>query len=273
LDRSGNRTFEDRCMTYQPNAATKWILRPRPNAAARFRLFCFPYAGGGSSAYRTWAAELPADVELCLVQMPGRESRWKDTPFLDMTDLVATAHDALREHLDRPYAFFGHSLGGLVSFELARALRASGAPGPAHLFVSAHRAPQLPNPHPEMRHLENGAFVDEIKRRYGGIPQAVLDTPDLLQLVLPCLRADFTVFETYQYVDGPRLDIPISAFGGTADDYVMPDALAGWESQTSQPFSLRLLPGDHFYLQNERAAVLTSIAAALTATAATGTFR
>lgn len=254
-------------MTYQPNAAPKWILKPRPNAAARYRLFCFPYAGGGSSAYRTWATELPADVELCLVQMPGRESRWKDTPFLDMAGLVATAHDALREHFDRPYMFFGHSLGGLVAFELARALRASGSRGPAHLFISAHRAPHLPNPHPEMRHLDDGPFVDEIKRRYGGIPQAVLDTPDLLQLVLPCLRADFTVFETYQYRDGQPLDIPISAFGGTTDGYVKQDALAEWAAQTSQPFSLRMLPGDHFYLQNERAAVYASIAAAAGASA------
>jgi medium-chain acyl-[acyl-carrier-protein] hydrolase len=260
-------------MTYQPHAAPKWILRPRPNAAARYRLFCFPYAGGGSSAYRTWAGELPTDVELCLVQMPGRESRWKDAPFLGMAELIATAHDALREHFDRPYMFFGHSLGGLVAFELSRALRASGTPGPAHLFISAHRAPQLPNPHPEMRHLEDGPFVDEIRRRYGGIPQAVLDTPDLLQLVLPCLRADFTVFETYQYVDGPSLDIPISAFGGTTDGYVKRDALAEWAAQTSRPFSLQMLPGDHFYLQNERARVHASIAAAVAADAAAGASR
>jgi medium-chain acyl-[acyl-carrier-protein] hydrolase len=260
-------------MTHQPTAASKWILRPRPNAAARFRLFCFPYAGGGSSAYRSWAAELPAEVELCLVQMPGRESRWKDTPFLNMTDLIGAVHDGLREHFDRPYAFFGHSLGGLVSFELARALRASGSRLPAHLFVSAHRAPQLPNPHPEMRHLDDDAFVDEIKRRYGGIPQAVLDTPDLLELVLPCLRADFTVFETYEYRDGAQLDIPISAFGGTSDGYVKREAIAEWASQTSQPFALRMLPGDHFYLQNERAAVLASIASAFSHAATVGASR
>lgn len=260
-------------MTYQPNVTAKWILKPRPNADARFKLFCFPYAGGGSSAYRTWTADLPADVELCLVQLPGRESRWKDAPFLGMADLIATAHDGLREHFDRPYAFFGHSLGGLVAFELARALRASGSRGPSHLFVSAHRAPQLPNPHPEMRHLDDGLFVDEIKRRYGGIPQAVLDTPDLLQLVLPCLRADFTVFETYQYLDGPRLEVPISAFGGTTDGYVKREALAEWAAQTSQPFSLRMLPGDHFYLQNDRAAVLASIASALSGRASAGALR
>jgi medium-chain acyl-[acyl-carrier-protein] hydrolase len=260
-------------MSYQPTAASKWILQPRPNAGARFRLFCFPYAGGGSSAYRAWAADLPADVELCLVQLPGRESRWKDAPFVGMPELIAAAHDGLREHFDRPYAFFGHSLGGLVSFELARALRASGSRLPIHLFVSAHRAPQLPNPHPEMRHLDDGAFVDEIKRRYGGIPQAVLDTPDLLELVLPCLRADFTVFETYEYRDGPRLDIPISAFGGTTDGYVTRDAIAEWEAQTSQPFALSMLTGDHFYLQNQRPAVLTSISSAIRDAAAIGTSR
>jgi medium-chain acyl-[acyl-carrier-protein] hydrolase len=180
-----------------------------------------------------------------------------------MEGLVAALHEGLLPYLDRPYAFFGHSLGALISFELARALRRSGSPGPVHLFASAHRAPQCPNPHPDMRHLEDGPFVDEIRRRYGGIPQAVLEHPELMALMLPCLRADFTVFETYRYADERPLECPISAFGGQADDYVRQDALEAWSTQTARGFSLRMLPGDHFFVQGARAQVLATVTAAL----------
>jgi surfactin synthase thioesterase subunit len=244
-------------------AEGSWVLRPRPNSAARVRLFAFPYAGGGGSAFRTWASDLPPDVELCAVQMPGRESRWKEPPYTRMDALVPALHDGLLPYLDRPYAFFGHSLGALTSFELARALRRSGRPGPVHLFASAHRAPQCPNPHPDMRHLEDGPFVDEIRRRYGGIPQAVLEHPELMALMLPCLRADFTVFETYSYGDDRPLECPISTFGGQADDYVRQDALEAWATQTTGGFSLRMLPGDHFFVQGSRASVVATVTAAL----------
>jgi medium-chain acyl-[acyl-carrier-protein] hydrolase len=202
-------------------------------------------------------------VELCAVQMPGRESRWKEPAFTRLGDLVAALHDGLLPHLDRPYAFFGHSLGALIAFELARALRRSGRPGPTHLFASAHRAPQCPNPHPDMRHLADGPFVDEIRRRYGGIPQAVLEHPELMALMLPCLRADFTVFETYRYADERPLECPISAFGGESDDYVRRDALEAWSTQTTGGFWLRMVPGDHFFVQGRRTEVLDAVAAAL----------
>jgi medium-chain acyl-[acyl-carrier-protein] hydrolase len=130
---------------------------------------------------------------------------------------------------------------------------------PAHLFVGAHRAPQLPNPHPEMRHLSDAEFVEETRRRYDGIPQAVLDNPELLELMLPCLRADFHAYETYAHVEGEPLTCPLSVFGGEQDTYVTAPELAGWREQTSGTFRLRMTSGNHFFLQTHRPTLLAGI--------------
>lgn len=240
-----------------------WILRPRPNDAARVRLFTFPYAGVGGSIFRSWAALLPPDVELCLVQLPGRDSRWKEPAFSQMTELLPALLGGMRRYLDRPFAFYGHSLGALISFELARALRHSGLAGPVHLFVAAHRAPQCPNPHPPLGHLADDPFVEQIGRRYGGIPQAVLENPELLALMLPCLRADLTLFESYQYTEQPPLSCPIAVFGGLSDSLVAREALKPWSAQTTGSSQVRTFSGGHFFLQDSRAAVLTSVVDAL----------
>ena len=124
------------------SAPDPWVARPRPNARARLRLFCFPFAGGGASTYRGWPAHLPADIEVAAVQLPGREERLRETAFHDATELCVKLVDVLAPYFDRPFAFFGHSMGALVAFELARVLRKSGGPSPAHLFVSARRGPR-----------------------------------------------------------------------------------------------------------------------------------
>jgi medium-chain acyl-[acyl-carrier-protein] hydrolase len=253
-------------MAYAPSVPqSPWILRPRVNPAARVRLFCIPYAGGGSAAFRPWAPEAPADVELCLVQLPGRESRWKERPLTRVDEVVAALAVAVRPLLDRPYALFGHSLGALISFELVRALRAQRAALPVHLFVSAHRAPSRPNPHTPIGHLADAPFVDEIGRRYGGIPQAVLDSPELLALMLPMLRADIRMFEAYVHRAEAPLACPISAFGGEQDTYVRGEELAEWALQTERAFRIRMLPGDHFFVQGQRTAIVTAIGADLVA--------
>lgn len=237
-----------------------WVLRPRPVARARYRLFCFPYAGVGPSAYRPWLDALPGDLEARLVQLPGREGRWREAPLTRIDEIAPAVAAALRPELDLPFAFYGHSLGALVAFEVARRLRALGAPAPAHLFVAAHRGPHLPNPHPEMRHLADDAFVTELRRRYDGIPQAVLDNPELLELMLPSLRADFHAYETYTYADAAPLACPISAFGGEQDGYVRPAEIAGWRDQTTARFRMRILPANHFFVQSERDRVIGAIA-------------
>jgi medium-chain acyl-[acyl-carrier-protein] hydrolase len=235
-----------------------WIVRPQPRADAALRLFCFPYAGVGVSVYRAWPANLPT-TDVVMMQPPGREGRWSERPFTRLEDMVAAATEAIRPHLTGRYAFYGHSLGALVSFEVARSLRREGAAGPVHLFASAHRSPQLPNPHPEMRTLPDAGFIEQICQRYGGIPQAVLDNPDLVELMLPCLRADFTVFETYTYADPTPLDCPITAFGGRSDRRVSEGEVAAWRAQTTAAFRYEMFDGDHFFLQNRRDLLLASI--------------
>jgi surfactin synthase thioesterase subunit len=240
-----------------------WVIRPRPSAAATTRVFCFAHAGGGASAYRLWANEAGGDVEVCGVQLPGREGRWREPRFRGVSDVVPAILRGLEPWLDRPYAMFGHSLGALLAFETTRALRAAGLRVPAHLFVSAHRAPHRANPHPPMRQLADQAFISEMCTRYGGVPKAVLDSPELLALMLPCLRDDFTMFETYAHDARPPLDCPITALGGHDDRFVTGEELAGWREHTTGDFVVRQLPGDHFYLQEGRGALLAMVTAAL----------
>lgn len=231
-----------------------WIASLRPKPAAALRLFCFPYAGGGASIFRGWAAALPPAVEVYPVQLPGRENRLRERPFTQISPLVEALADALRPYLDRPFAFWGHSMGALISLELARQLRREKGPDPVHLFVSAYSAPQIP-PDSAIHRLPEAAFVEEL-RRLKGTPEAVLQHAELMQLMLPLLRADFALVETYGYVHEDPLDCPISAFGGLEDDGVSYDDLMAWREQTRSAFKLRMFPGDHFFLHANRAQLL-----------------
>jgi medium-chain acyl-[acyl-carrier-protein] hydrolase len=238
---------------------SKWVLKPRPNPAATLRAFLFPYAGLGPSVFRSWVTEFPGNIEVCLMQPPGREGRWAEKPFVAVDALASAAAEALMPHLTIPFVCFGHSLGALVSFEAVRRLRRRGAPMPLHLFISAHRAPQLPNPHPSMRALDDAEFVEQICRHYGGIPQAVLDSPDLMELMLPCLRADLTAYETYEYTTDDPLVCPITAFGGREDRRVSEAEIRGWREQTRENFNLQMFDGGHFFLQTDRDGLLAAI--------------
>ena len=239
-------------------ATDSWVIRPRPNPKGGLRLFCFPYIGGGASIFREWPEGLPPEVELCAIQLPGREIRLKEPPFTRLSPLVQALARALRPYLEVPFAFLGHSMGGLISFELTRQLRRQNHPGPVHLFISGSRAPHIPNPHRPIHHLPESAFVAEL-RRYGGTPEAVLQHAELLQLFLPLLRADFSVYETYAYTAEQALDCPISVFGGLADRKVSYDDLAAWRDHTQSSFTLRIVPGDHFFLNSARDALLQAL--------------
>jgi surfactin synthase thioesterase subunit len=240
-------------------STTSWVLRPRPVEQARLRIFGFPYAGVGPSVFRPWLTELPPGVEMRLVQLPGREARWREPALMSIGEIAPAVTEALLPQLAEPFVFYGHSLGGLIAFEVTRLLRRRGGPMPRHMFIGAHRAPHLPNPHPPIRHLADAEFIDQIRRRYDGIPQAVLDNPELLELMLPCLRADFHAYETYDYVEDSPLPCPMSVFGGEKDTYVTATEVAGWREQTSAAFRLRMTNGNHFFLQTHRPAILAGI--------------
>ncbi|HEY9157248.1 thioesterase II family protein [Candidatus Binatus sp.] len=225
-----------------------WISHRKLGPKTRLRLFCFPYAGAGALIFRTWSDNLPADVEVCPLQLPGRGTRMTERPFTHLSPLVEALAQALAPLLDRPFAFFGHSLGALVSFELARRIRRQYGVHPVHLFVSAGRAPQIPHRGPFIHTLPDSEFLMEL-RRLNGTPSELLGHEELMEIMLPVLRADFAVYETYLYSTEPPLNCPISAFGGLQDNKVSDSDLEAWRAQTSVSFSLRMFPGDHFFLK------------------------
>lgn len=199
-----------------------------------------------------------------MVQLPGRESRLGEAPLASVASIVEHLMPALLSEPELPLAIFGHSLGGLVAFELAHGLRAVGRPEPLQLFLSATRPPQqrdngLPLLHP----LADDRLLAEIDRRYGGIPAALRDQRDLLELLLPMLRADVTALETYHRGERPLLDCPITAYAGTQDELSPPNVVAGWRVETTGPFALRELDGGHFFLKTHRAEVVDDIVATL----------
>lgn len=237
----------------------RWLAYWQPKPQAGLRLFCFPYSGAGASIFREWARLLPDEVEVCPVQLPGRESRLVERPFTHLPTLVQAAMQGLRPYLDRPFAFFGHSMGALLSFELARALWRETGLLPVHLFVSGHRAPHLPPDEPPAHDLPDEAFIARVNK-LKGTPTAVWNHPELRDLLLPILRADFALCETYQYHPARPLPCPITALGGLADNCLRREELEEWRQETAVSFQRRLLPGDHFYLHQERPLLLQVLA-------------
>lgn len=237
-----------------------WVMTFRPNPAARLRLYCFPYAGGGASAYNTWPARLPGDVEVRAIQYPGRETRWSEPVQTEADALVSGILDGLREQLaELEYAFFGHSMGAMVAYEAARRVRAAGFPEPRLLLLSGRRAPHFRSPPPAMRTLPDLEFLDHLAD-LNGTPPAVLENKQLMQLLLPILRADFTLDETYRHAPGVQLQLPFAIYGGT-DDRRLPEAdLRAWAGYTRGPSLVRMFPGDHFYLKDPDCGIFEELA-------------
>lgn len=223
-----------------------WLSRFSPRPSAPLRLFCFPHAGGAPAVFRPWAEALH-DVDLQVVQLPGRATRHRETPIASVSGIVDGLLPVLLAQLDRPYALFGHSMGSLIAYEVARAIAARGVTPPVHVFVSGRRAPHLRRDEPDIHRLPDATFVDEINRRYGGIPAELLNHPDVMALLLPTLRADMTAIETYALQPGAPLECAISAFGGLDDRHTTMTELMGWQVHTRLPVVVRQFTGDHFY--------------------------
>ncbi|HEX8619807.1 MAG TPA: alpha/beta fold hydrolase [Thermoanaerobaculia bacterium] len=236
----------------------KWLAPSLLQTPARMRLFCLPYAGGGASAYRTWPAAMPAHVQVCPVQLPGRENRLPEVPYRSTATLVPALTEALRPFLDRPYAFFGHSMGGLLAYETARELRRRGAPMPHYLFISSHRAPQLPDRGTQMHRLSRPEFLKSL-RELQGTPEEVLANEEMMTILEPVLRADFELCETYRHIPEEPLDVPMSIFGGTGDRDIPEEDLQAWQAETRAPSRVQMFPGHHLYLRDERLALIRAI--------------
>ncbi len=239
------------------NATNTWFARIRPNPNARLRLFCVPYGGGTAQVYLRWPDGLPADTEVWSVNLPGRGRRMMEPPLRSISSIVQPMVQALMPLLDKPFAFFGHSMGSLVSFEVVRQLRRLGKPLPSYLFASGCFAPHIPDPHP-IHHLPDAEFIKEL-RELNGMPTEVLANDELMELVLPSLRADFTATETYTCNEESPFPFPMSVFGAVQDPLTTPELLEAWRQYTSGRFSLRMLPGDHFFLISHEKLLLSMI--------------
>jgi medium-chain acyl-[acyl-carrier-protein] hydrolase len=240
-------------------SAGDWFFAPDSSRPVRLRLICFPPAGQGPVVFKSWASELPSGVGVCAVHLPGRTSRFREPAMTSMPKLVHAITDAISPLTNIPFVFFGHSMGAVLASEVTRRLIELSLPAPRHLIVSGRRPPPIPDRNPAIGHLPDSAFVDEIGRRYDGIPPEILDNPDVLELLLPTLRADIIALESYQ--PGPRrpLTIPVSAFGGSSDPMTPQADIEAWESETQADFDVRIFPGGHFYLDAQRKAVVDEI--------------
>lgn len=247
---------------------TPWLIYSQPNGlptntppanpTAKFRLFCFPYSGAGGSIFRTWAAPLAPHIEVMAVQLPGREHRRKEPLFSHLPSLIQALTPALLPYLDRPFMFFGHSVGALISFEVARQLRRCQQPCPLQLIVSGRAAPQFPASTPPIHQLPDTDFLEELQR-YNGTPAIVLNNADLMNVFMPILRADLAMNETYVYAPEAPFDFPIVALGGLQDPQVSQAALSAWREQTHSNFCFKLLPGNHFFLKAQQTEILQFI--------------
>ncbi len=236
---------------------------PFPQPSATMRLFVFPHAGSGASYYHFLCRALRADpIEAHIIQYPGREMRMRERP-LDrmeaMVDLLAHELPPLLE--EKPYAFFGHSMGSLTAFELTRRLVQLGLRLPRHLFLSGRQAAHLPGHVLHVDRLNDTEFLDAVGRRYNALPPELLAHREILELILPSLRADFTLMERYIYRAAPILDIDATLLNGRDDPWVNPPSLAAWQQHFARPIRQHLFPGGHFYLP-EVAQELRSLALA-----------
>lgn len=259
----GARTGQPRYLTFDERPAAAW------------RLYCFPFAGGTAAAFRQWRQHLPLSVELRVCQLPGRHDRLHEAPAADVGRLAEMlVDDLVAEGDDRPFAFFGHSLGSLIAFEVTRELRRRERTAPRLLAVSARPAPHLPAYRGQLHDRPDGELLAALSR-LGGIPAEVLDRQQLIDLSLPAIRADLRLSETYTptphtALGEDRVPCPLLVSGGDQDPLVSFEELEGWRRYASGPVTVTQYPGDHFYLWPEGRFLVRSIVSAMAATSGPG---
>jgi surfactin synthase thioesterase subunit len=238
-----------------------WLLSP-PDQAGEIRLYCLPPAGGGAATYRTWPESLPVGIAVYRVQPPGRETRFREPFCTNLEQYIRVLVGLIEEQPEVPFALFGHSMGALLAYEAAHRLREETGREPSHLFVSAFASPASGLP-PPIHRLPDDQFIEQLRTRYGAIRDEILEHPEILELMLPIVRADLALLSTYRYRERPLLDCPVTAVGGTRDPWVTERGLGEWRGMTRGAFALHMLPGGHFYIDSAAGRVAGIVAASL----------
>lgn len=224
---------------------------PKKLTSPNLRLFCFPFAGGSATAFHPWTSSLPVGVELCAIQLPGRGMRFKDKPYVRMGDLITDLENSISCLLDKPFIFYGHSMGSIIVFELIRKMIENNRSMPKHIVVSGRRAPQIGYNEPQIHKLSESDFIAKLKE-YNGTPQEIYENKELLDLVLPILRTDFEMLETWEYIEKDPFSIPLSVCGGVEDDRAPRDMLEAWGAHTTASFDCQMFKGGHFFLETDK---------------------
>jgi medium-chain acyl-[acyl-carrier-protein] hydrolase len=240
-----------------------WFERLSRGPSAALCLFCFPYAGGAAQVFRSWRQYLPQEVDLCLVHLPGRAARLAERPVTRLSVLVDAIAAHIGDEIRHPFAFYGHSMGALISFELAREARRRYGIEPAELFVSGRIAPHVTSTEPAIFNLPSDELIGKL-RELNGTPQEVFENTELAEIFLPILRADFELVDTYEYRAEARLSCPITVYGGLEDKRVRVEDLRAWKEQTEAAFKIKFFPGDHFFIHSLKMQFLEALQLDLT---------
>lgn len=238
--------------------------RDHDEPAPALRLFCFPYAGAGAFVFRSWQNEIARGIQICGIQLPGRGARFNEPRYTRLRPLVQALAEDLWPQFQGPFALLGHSLGALIAFELARELRKRGRE-PAHLMVFGLRAPQIPIQGPRLHSLPESQFIEAVTA-LNGMPEQLTSEPEFLKVMLPTLQSDFEIYETYEYVAEPPLTCRLSAYAGRHDLRAPAQDLIFWQPHSSGKLSCRIFPGDHFFVDTARRAVLSAVSVELVGT-------
>ena len=237
---------------------SKWFIDIAQNSDPRLRLYCFPYAGGSAATYAHWHRKLQNSVQVIAVQPPGRANRIFEPPFREMGSLIDALYAEIKPFLDRPYAFFGHSLGSRVAFELIKRIDRNKLMLPEIFFASGSRAPSVKPREFRTYDLPDKQFIEHL-RSLNGTPEAIINNPDLMDLYLPLLRADFQISETYYSDATDKINSKICVFSGTKDEDITEQDLRQWYEHFHTKIGIKMIEGSHFFIEENSDHLLKEI--------------
>jgi medium-chain acyl-[acyl-carrier-protein] hydrolase len=244
-------------MTNGANPSNPWLPFCKQDMHRKVRLFCLPYAGGAASIFRDWSAILGTEIEVCPIELPGRGTRFREKPVSDLLSLAHAVCDSILPHLDRPFVLFGHSMGALLGFEILRNLQGRFGLKPLLFFAAGRNAAHIPE-NKISYDLPEAALMQRLQE-LNGTPSGVMEHPEFKLLIMPTLRADFAISETYAYTEGPPLECPVIALGGVSDPETTVEGLDAWRQHTDSSFKLRIFPGEHFFLNSSKELMLQTM--------------